>query len=100
MSDPHTKPEPDLLMTATDIRRAAAENIITSELAERLVEWGFLQQESRQQATTTVEKQKGLNIVTVAYYFGAMLMISACAWFLGDKWNDLGSRGVLITSLI
>jgi len=36
-----------------------------------------------------------LNLVTVLYYFGAMLMISACAWFLGDKWNVLQARGIL-----
>ncbi len=36
----------------------------------------------------------------VLYYFGAMLMISACAWFLGDKWDVLGTPGVFITTLI
>ncbi len=44
------------------------------------------------------EQSKGFNLVTVAYYFGALLMISACAWFLGDKWDALGSPGVLITA--
>jgi len=29
-----------------------------------------------------------------------MLMISACAWFLGDKWNSLGSPGILATVIL
>jgi hypothetical protein len=47
-----------------------------------------------------VERRKGLNIATVAYYFGAMLMIVACAWFLGDKWERLGSPGILGTVIV
>jgi Predicted membrane protein (DUF2157). len=46
------------------------------------------------------ETAKGFNIVTVAYYFGAMLMIAACAWLLGDKWSSLGSAGILATCLV
>jgi len=29
-----------------------------------------------------------------------MLMISACAWFLGDKWDVLGAGGICITAII
>jgi hypothetical protein len=29
-----------------------------------------------------------------------MLMISACAWFLGDKWDVLGTSGVCITVIV
>src|SRR3954469_21494988 len=93
------QPEPDLLLNASDILRAADEGVLPRAEAERLVEWG------RARRTETVprvapEASKGLNAVTVAYYFGAMLMISACAWFLGDKWNSLGTRGVFSTVLV
>ena len=27
-------------------------------------------------------------------------MISACAWFLGDKWDELGDGGILMTCLV
>jgi hypothetical protein len=92
-------------IAAGDIFRAADEGIVSHSDAERLVNW------ARQQSTnitpsklnaqaSSIETEKGLNLATVAYYFGAMLMISACAWFLGDKWNVLGSRGVLIVALI
>jgi hypothetical protein len=94
-----------LLLSAEDVRQAATANVLSQADAERLLQWAH----DRQAAVPTrtdaaaiqvVEQRKGLNLVTVAYYFGAMLMISACAWFLGDKWNALGSKGILITSLI
>ncbi len=87
----------DLLVSAVDIRRAASQGVIRQEDAERLLEWA-----SRGSATSPAprERRKGLNIVSVAYYFGALLMISACAWFLGDKWESLGDRGILITCLV
>ena len=87
----------DILMSAVDIRRAAVQGVIGLDDAERLVEWA-----RRSTATTAVtrERPKGLNIVSVAYYFGALLMISACAWFLGDKWQALGDGGILITCLV
>lgn len=96
---------PALLLSVEDIRRAAGANILSQQDAERLLQWAREQQtnlttEGDFESAQSVEQRKGLNLVTVAYYFGAMLMISACAWFLGDKWNVLGSKGILITSLI
>ncbi len=42
------------------------------------------------------EAPKGFHWVTVAYYFGALTIISAFAWFLLDQWDSLGHRGVFI----
>ena len=92
-----------LSLSVEDIRRAAMANVLSQDAAEGLLQWAHDQRASLSSSTDTarqtVEQRKGLNLVTVAYYFGAMLMISACAWFLGDKWNALGSKGILITSL-
>ena len=87
----------DIVVSAVDIRRAASQGVIGRDDAERLLDWA-----RRSKATTaaTPERRKGLNIVSVAYYFGALLMISACAWFLGDKWESLGDGGILITCLV
>src|SRR5207237_2960678 len=78
--------------------------VLTQSDAERLVQWGYEQRFNRLLLPVpelpSPELRKGLNLVTVAYYFGAMLMISACAWFLGDKWNALGSPGIFITVLV
>jgi hypothetical protein len=102
-----TQSEPrgsELLLTSSDIYRAAAEGVLPQADAERLVQWGYEQRFDRsllpEPKRPAPEQRKGLNLVTVAYYFGAMLMISACAWFLGDKWESLGSPGIFITVLI
>src|SRR5438105_13193385 len=90
-----------LSFSAEDIVRAAAEGVIDKEDAGRLIAWGYKHRFEFGSATPPIiaaEQAKGLNIVTVAYYFGAMLMISACGWFLGDKWASLGSSGVLTTA--
>jgi hypothetical protein len=93
-----------LSLTSSDIYRAADEGVLLRVDADRLVQWGYEQRFNRSAITEPVapapERRKGLNIVTVAYYFGAMLMISACAWFLGDKWQVLGSAGILGTTLV
>ena len=96
--------ENELTLTATDIRSAAVEGVISGDDAEHLVQWGCERRATPPPGpaptAASIEQKKGLNLVTVAYYFGAMLMISACAWFLGDKWDALGSKGILVTSLI
>lgn len=97
-------PEPQdnsVTLTVSDLRAAGEEGVITTEDAARLITWAYSRAASRDLAEAEIpEDKKGLNLVTVAYYFGAMLMISASAWFLGDKWDVLGSAGVLTTSLI
>jgi hypothetical protein len=87
-----------ITLTAHDIEAAIAEQILTPGDANRLFAWAQARAGATRQAD--VETAKGLNLVTVAYYFGAMMMIVACAWFLGDKWNTLGSAGVLATTLV
>ena len=95
----------DVLLTAADVDRAVAEGVIGSSDATNLLAW------ARERATANpsaahapahlpVEQMRGLNLVTVAYYCGALLIIGACAWFLGDKWDALGAQGVLATALI
>ncbi|HJP95434.1 MAG TPA: hypothetical protein VJ875_26030 [Pyrinomonadaceae bacterium] len=94
----------ELSLTSADIYLAAEQGVLPREDAERLVHWGFEQRfnQSRlvEPKASPVERRKGLNLVTVAYYFGAMLMILACAWFLGDKWEVLGSPGILGTVIV
>lgn len=95
----------DFVVSTDEIRAAAGEGIIAIEDAERLIAHlatriGLDATPPTQPRPQAQEPRKGLNPVMVAYYFGAMLMISACAWFLGDKWKDLGSPGIFVTVLI
>jgi len=88
-----------ITLSIADIRTAATEGVISEKDAENLIYWAC-SRDRTEQFFTPAEQPKAFNLVTVAYYFGAMLMISACAWFLGDKWNSLGSAGILATSVI
>ncbi len=94
----------ELSLTSSDIYLAAEQGVLLQADAERLVQWGFEQRFNRsglaEPKAAAVEQRKGFNLVTVAYYFGAMLMITACAWFLGDKWDELGSPGILGTVVV
>ena len=94
----------ELSLTSSDIYVAAEQGVLLQDDAERLVRWGYEQRFNRsgyaEPKAPVVERRKGLNLVTVAYYFGALMMISACAWFLGDKWKSLGSPGILATVIL
>lgn len=102
-SDPNPSNN-ELSLTSADIYLAAEQGVLLREDAERLVHWGYEQRFNRsnlpESEPVRVEERKGFNLVTVAYYFGAMLMISACAWFLGDKWEQLGSPVILATVIV
>jgi hypothetical protein len=103
MTNGQEESDRELRLTAADIERAVEEGVVGKAEGERLVQWAYDRRfdpsTQRPQMVVPVEEPKGFNLVTVAYYFGAMLMISACAWFLGDKWEVLGTRGVLATVL-
>ncbi len=94
----------ELSLTSSDIYRASNEGVLLRVDAERLVQWGYEQRFNRsilsEPTALAPEQRRGFNLVTIAYYFGAMLMISACAWFLGDKWEVLGSPGIFSTVLV
>ena len=93
---------PKVRLTADDLFRAADEGIISYGDSQKLIEWAEREFDYRASATgmPQVETARGFNLATVAYYFGAMLMIGACAWFLGDKWDELGSRGILLITVV
>src|SRR3989442_2228582 len=93
-----------VVLSAKDIERAANEGVLTKADADRLVRWAYDQHFNQltipEAQLPAPEQHKGFNLVTVLYYFGAMLMISGCAWFLGDKWDLLGAGGICMTAII
>ncbi|MGH9966702.1 MAG: DUF2157 domain-containing protein [Pyrinomonadaceae bacterium] len=102
--NPPPSDKKEIVFSPADIQRAAAEGVLSQADADNLVRWGYDQHFNqllvREPQVPAPEQRKGFNLVTVAYYFGAMLMISACAWFLGDKWNALGPPGIFATVLV
>ena len=99
-------PDPErILISLADIQRAAEEGAISAADADALGRWVYDQHFNRTllaepSPPPAAEQRKGFNVVSVLYYFGAMLMISACAWFLGDKWDALGASGICITAIV
>lgn len=93
----------DVSLSIAEIRQAAADGVIADESADALIRWACERPAESEIVVATPnvpEQAKGFNIVTVAYYFGAMLMISAFGWFLGNIWTVLGSGGVLVTTVV
>jgi hypothetical protein len=101
-NQPDPAPDEQIFISTGDLRQAVEDGVISALDAQNLIAWAAEQYPNVDStvAPAPVEQSKGFNLITIAYYFGAMMMISACAWFLGDKWEFLGSRGVLAVTLI
>jgi hypothetical protein len=78
--------------TSADFSRWAGEGWLPEEQAARL------RAALRTDPAGVAEGAKGLNLLTVAYYFGALLIIGALGWFLFDQWDGLGPGGILLVS--
>src|SRR5437660_84570 len=95
-----SQPSPDqseILLSIADLERAAAEGVLSYAEVREIAAWADKQSLPRSPLIKApAEHRKGLNLVTVIYYFGALLMISACAWFLGDKWDVLQAKGICV----
>ncbi len=61
---------------------------MTPEQAEAL--WGALEREA---------DRPRFDLPNVAYYFGALVVISAMGWFMTEAWERLGGGGILLISL-
>jgi hypothetical protein len=46
------------------------------------------------------EGRRGFNAITIAYSLGGLLVLFALAWFLLERWNELGPAGVLGVGLV
>lgn len=92
------------LLSPSDIYDAAREGVLAQADAERLVRWGYGRRFGRhlmdESTSLLPERPQGLNAVAVAYYIGALLMITSCAWLLGEKWDALGPSHIFILVLV
>ena len=71
-------------ISRVDFARAATESAIAPEQAEAL--WAAL--------TRRTEGRSRFDLAHVAYYFGAMLVISAMGWFMTSAWDSLSGLGI------
>src|SRR4051812_29571697 len=47
-----------------------------------------------------LEARRGLNAITVAYWTGAIAVLTAFGWFLTSRWQVLGPAGVLAVAVV
>lgn len=72
-------------ITLKEIEEAVAKSIITKEQGENL--WYLWNREE--------ERRSGFQIAHLAYYVGALIVISAMSWFMNNAWDVFGGMGIL-----
>jgi hypothetical protein len=71
-----------------DLEWAASQGVIEDAQADAL--WGAL--------TERGADRPKFDLIHVTYYFGALLVIGAMGWFMGDAWEALGGGGIFLIS--
>jgi len=74
------------------LETAVRDGIISREQLEAL-----LALEAREQLQRG-EARRGFNVVTIAYWAGAIAVLFALGWFLAARWRQLGPGGVFVVS--
>jgi Predicted membrane protein (DUF2157) len=76
-----------------DFDRAVQRGIITPEQAEAL--WNdFCERDATGESDRT-----GFTFANVAYYFGALIVISAMGWLMNSAWESFGGSGLFFIAL-
>jgi hypothetical protein len=77
-----------------DLTHAAQQGVISYEQADRL--WSAF---SSRTETAGAESGNRFDLGHVAYYFGAMVVISAMGWFMTLGWERFGGRGIFLIAV-
>ncbi|AIF49984.1 Protein of unknown function DUF2157, membrane [Pelosinus sp. UFO1] len=77
-------------ITRKEIKQAIEENIISQEQGDKL--WKLW--DERQ-----INEPK-FQLSHLAYYFGALLVISAMGWFMNNTWNQFGGMGIFSIAVL
>jgi hypothetical protein len=80
--------------TTEDLKRWWQKGLISDE---QLI--AILAEEGLEMEPESEEKKTGLNLVTVAYYFGGLLAFFSLTFFVGINWEDLGDGARLAVAL-
>jgi len=79
--------------------QAVTEGILTENQATQLWNWFETKYTPQAEVTSTqtsteYSPKSNLNAANVAYYFGALLIISAMTWFMTAAWGEFGGWGI------
>jgi hypothetical protein len=78
-----------------DLDWAAREQIITPQQAEEL--WNALSE--RYQDSDDYRNRPRFNFANFAYYFGALIVISAMGWLMTKAWESFGGAGLFFIAV-
>ena len=73
-----------------DLDWAVAAGLLSADQAETL--WSALERRA--------DDRPRFDLATVAYYFGALIVISAMGWFMTEAWERFGSGGIVLISTV
>jgi hypothetical protein len=73
-----------------DLDAVVSEGLITTQQAEAI--WGRLEQRE--------PNRPKFDLPHVAYYFGALIVISAMGWFMTEAWERFGGGGIFLISTL
>jgi hypothetical protein len=77
-------------ITKDDLLLVSEQGVISEQQASQV--WDIL--------TTRKKDSPKFDIVHVAYYFGAFIIMSAMGWFMNDAWNEFGGGGLTAIATI
>ena len=81
--------------TIEDLRRWQQQGLISDEQLNSI-----LAEEGLEAEPPVRERKAGLNLVTVAYYFGGFLALFSLIFFVGSNWDNLSDGALLGMSLV
>lgn len=73
-----------------DLQQAVARGIISPEQADRL--WALWESER--------SDHPRFDLPNLAYYFGALVVLSAMGWFMNNAWEQLGGLGLFSLAVV
>src|SRR5215211_7884672 len=82
-----------------DLEKWVEEGLITPEQITKIRAYLESEGSIEEQSSGTVEQKRGLNFISLAYYFGGFMILLAYTIFMGLQWETLGFARQIIYSL-
>ncbi len=83
-----------------DLEQWAEKELITPEQLTKIRSYVEASGSTDKQSQAGPEQRKGLNFVSIAYYFGAFMILLAYTVFMGLQWESLGLNGQIMASFL
>ena len=83
-----------------DLERWVEQELITPEQFTNIRSYLEASGSVDEQSQAGPEQRKGLNFISIAYYFGAFMILLAYTFFMGIRWESLGLNGQIGVSFV